>query len=363
VKDVLTALQDLARHHRRQLAIKVLGLTGSNGKTTTKEIVARVLSKKFRTHFTKGNLNNHIGVPLTLLQLNSSHQFAVIEMGANHQKEIALLSSIAEPDFGLITNIGLAHLEGFGGPEGVLKGKTELFDSLRLRKGFAFVYADDERIQEKAFGLRILRYGSSDEADVHGAIMSSDPTVVFSWNTGKIPAHEVKTHLTGEYNLPNLLAACAVGVYFGIPANEIDDAIANYIPDMNRSQIEKRGTNTFILDYYNANPSSMEAAINNLAKMKAEKKILLLGDMFELGEESKKEHQRIVDLIGKNLPGAKVVLVGKNFSATKDSFGAFRVNDSAAAGEWLKKEDPQNSLILIKGSRGMKMEVVADSAN
>lgn len=362
VTDVLLALQDLARLHRRTLGqsngLKVLGLTGSNGKTTTKELVARVLAKKFSTLFTTGNLNNHIGVPLTLLRLKPEHQVAVIEMGANHQGEIALLSAICEPDYGLITNVGLAHLEGFGGPEGVLKGKTELFAHLRLRRGFAFVYADDERLQQSAYGLRILRYGVSEHCDVRGEAKGSDPVVSFSWQTGKIPAHTVNTHLTGEYNLPNLLAACAVGVYFGIPAEEIDDAVAHYIPDMQRSQMEKRGTNTFILDYYNANPSSMEAAIHNLAKMKAKQKIALLGDMFELGDESAKEHQRIVDLIGEKLKGAKVVLVGKFFGATKDAFGAVRVNDSAAAGEWLKKADPQDSLILIKGSRGTKMELV-----
>ncbi|MBI3510512.1 MAG: UDP-N-acetylmuramoyl-tripeptide--D-alanyl-D-alanine ligase [Bacteroidetes bacterium] len=378
VDDVLRSLQQLANHHRRELGknkLKVLALTGSNGKTTTKELIARVLAKKFRTHFTNGNLNNHIGVPLTLLQLKKEHQFAVIEMGANHLGEIELLSSIAEPDFGLITNIGLAHLEGFGGAEGVLKGKTELFDDLRKRnarlndkvgQGVAFVFSDDEQIVKRAQGLKVVTYGVSENASVNGKIISSDPFVKFIWKTKEISSHEVATHLTGEYNLPNLLAACAVGNYFGIPANEIDDAIADYIPDINRSQMEKRGTNTFILDYYNANPSSMEAAITNLAKMKAEHKILLLGDMFELGEESAKEHQRIVDLIGEKLilrqaQDVKVVFVGKHFAATKDDFRGIRVNDSVAAGEWLKKENPQNSLILIKGSRGMKMEVVADS--
>ncbi|HTL82884.1 MAG TPA: UDP-N-acetylmuramoyl-tripeptide--D-alanyl-D-alanine ligase [Bacteroidia bacterium] len=362
VPDVLTALQELAKHHRKVLGgwgLEVLALTGSNGKTTTKELIARVLCNKFNDVLaTQGNLNNHIGVPLTLLRLNSSYEIAVIEMGANHQKEIELLSSIAEPDYGLITNIGLAHLEGFGGPEGVLKGKTELFDDLRKRKGVAFVFSDDERIVKRAEGLTSVTYGTDQTAAVNGKIVSSDPFVKFSWQAEGIPMHEVSTHLAGEYNLPNLLAACAVGTYFGIPANEIDSTIANYIPDMNRSQMEKRGTNTFILDYYNANPSSMEAAINNLAKMKAEKKIVLLGDMFELGEESAKEHQRIVDLIGKKLPGCMVVLVGKNFANTKDDFGAIRVNDSGAAGEWLKKEAPQESLILIKGSRGTKMENV-----
>lgn len=359
VPDVLEALQQLARYHRQYLGksgLKVFGLTGSNGKTTTKELLARVLQQKFRTLFTKGNLNNHIGVPLTLLQLHTDHEMAVIEMGANHQGEIALLSSIALPDFGLITNAGLAHLEGFGGPEGVLKGKTELFRNLEAAGGTAFVLADDPRLLERSSQLKRVTYGTSGNAEVNGSLVSADPLVVFEWETKATGKRRVQTQLAGAYNLPNLVAACAVGNYFGIAPEKIDEAIASYAPDNNRSQVEQRGTNTLILDCYNANPSSMAAAITNLADMAAKEKVLVLGDMFELGDAAAEEHQKVVDLIGEKLPGAKAVLVGKLFGATKDDFGGVRLNDAAAAAEWLREQQFENTLLLIKGSRGMKME-------
>jgi len=370
VEDALTALQNLARHHRQTLGkkgLRVFGLTGSNGKTTTKELLARVLSKKFRTLFTKGNLNNHIGVPLTLLQLTEAHEMAVIEMGANHQGEIALLSSIAEPDFGLITNVGLAHLEGFGGAEGVLKGKTELFRDLEKRNGIAFVLADDKRIVEAAAKLKSTTYGTVENAEVKGKLIAADPFVRFAWEASvpddsswRVELHEVKTQMVGAYNLPNLIAACAAGFFFGIDPDEIDEAIYSYAPENKRSQLEKHGSNSLILDFYNANPSSMAAAIENMAKMPAEKKMLVLGDMFELGETSAAEHQKIVNLIGEKIPNSTVVLVGKLFSETKYKYGSKKFPDSIAAAEWLKNNLPENSLILIKGSRGMKMEQCAD---
>lgn len=363
VNDVLIGLQDLARYHRQQLGkngLRVFGLTGSNGKTTTKELLARVLSKKFKTLFTEGNLNNHIGVPLTLLKLDGSHEMAVIEMGANHQKEIELLSSICEPDYGLITNVGLAHLEGFGGPEGVLKGKTELFRDLAKRNGIAFVLADDARLIENAAGLKQITYGTNGKGEVTGKLIAADPFVRFEWSEKNIPAHEVKTQMAGAYNLPNLIAACAAGVYFEIPANEIDDAIASYAPSNARSQLEKRGTNSLILDYYNANPSSMEAAIENLSKIPAKNKMIVLGDMFELGDAAATEHQKVVNLVGEKIPEAKLVLVGKLFSATKYKYNSVKFPDSAAAAEWMKNNKPENALILIKGSRGMKMETVGN---
>ncbi|HET6991999.1 MAG TPA: UDP-N-acetylmuramoyl-tripeptide--D-alanyl-D-alanine ligase, partial [Bacteroidia bacterium] len=250
VDDVLTALQNLARHHRQVLGkkkLRVFALTGSNGKTTTKELLARVLSKKFNTLFTKGNLNNHIGVPLTLLQLTAEHEMAVIEMGANHRKEIELLCSIAEPDFGLITNVGLAHLEGFGGAEGVLIGKTELFIDLKKRNGTAFALADDQRIVERASSLKHITYGTVDNSEVKGKLIAADPFVRFEWQANGIANHEVKTQMVGAYNLPNLIAACAAGFYFKIDTKEIDDAIASYAPDNNRSQVVKSGTNTILL--------------------------------------------------------------------------------------------------------------------
>lgn len=361
VEDVLTALQDLARHHRTELGkkgLRVFGLTGSNGKTTTKELLARVLAKKFNTLFTEGNLNNHIGVPLTLLKLKAEHEMAVIEMGANHQKEIELLSSICDPDFGLITNVGLAHLEGFGGAEGVLKGKTELFIHLRNKNGTALVLADDERVMKISEGMKRLTYGTNENASVKGTLIAADPFVKFSWEANGILLHEVQTQMAGTYNLPNLIAACAAGVFFGIPATEIDEAIASYSPSNARSQLEKRGSNTVILDCYNANPSSMAAAIDNLSKVNAEKKIIVLGDMFELGESAAEEHQKVADLIAEKLSGATVVLVGKLFAAVKGHDKMIRLNDAAAAAEWMKKINPENALILVKGSRGMRMENV-----
>jgi UDP-N-acetylmuramoyl-tripeptide--D-alanyl-D-alanine ligase len=364
VEDVLTALQNLARHHRHELGkngLKVFGLTGSNGKTTTKELLARVLAKKFKTLYTEGNLNNHIGVPLTLLRLNESHEMAIIEMGANHQKEIELLSSICEPDFGLITNVGLAHLEGFGGPEGVLKGKTELFLDLAKRNGFAFVLKDDERIVERAKALKQITYGTKENAEVNGKLIVADPFVRFEWRAPEIPAHEVQTQMVGAYNLPNLIAACAAGFHFGIDAKEIDDAISSYASSNARSQLEKRGSNSVILDCYNANPSSMSVAIDNMAKMPAKKKMLVLGDMFELGEAAPTEHQKIVNLIGEKIPDSTVVLVGELFSKTKYRYNSVKFPDATSAAEWMKKNVPENALILIKGSRGMKMEIVSSA--
>jgi UDP-N-acetylmuramoyl-tripeptide--D-alanyl-D-alanine ligase len=361
VADVLTALQELAKHHRSELGKKgliVFGLTGSNGKTTTKELLARVLAKKFNTLYTEGNLNNHIGVPLTLLRLKEEHQMAVIEMGANHQKEIELLSSIADPDYGLITNVGLAHLEGFGGPEGVLKGKTELFVHLRNKNAKALVLADDPRVIQISEGMKRMGYGTTKEAEVYGRLISSDPFVKFEWKTMDIPLHEVQTQMAGSYNLTNLIAACAVGVEFGISSSDIDEAIASYKPSNARSQLEQRDSNTMILDYYNANPSSMAAAIDNLARLTAEKKIIVLGDMFELGDLAVQEHQRIADLVSEKLKGATVVLVGKLFSQVKGYPEMIRLNDGIAAAEWMKQQQPENCLILIKGSRGMKMEII-----
>lgn len=363
VADVLASLQDLARHHRSALGangLRVIGLTGSNGKTTTKELVARVLSQQFRTHFTLGNLNNHIGVPLTLLQLTSAHEVAVIEMGANHQREIDALSRIAVPDFGLITNIGLAHLEGFGGPEGVLKGKTELFQFLAETGGTAFLLADEARLSGWRDRLPVHTYGSTPDAEVHGELLAADPFVRFRWQAGGGAWHEVQTQLAGAYNVPNLLAAACIGGAFGISAAAINVALESYVPDNNRSQLVQRGNLRLLLDAYNANPSSMEAAVINAAGLAAAEKLLVLGDMFELGDVAAVEHQRITDLLAKLLPTARVLLVGAHFAATQDACGFVRLPDSAAAAAWVAANRPQQGLVLIKGSRGMKMERVSD---
>jgi len=359
VNDVLKTLQDLASYHRKVLGangLKVVALTGSNGKTTTKELIARVLAKKYNVLFTQGNLNNHIGVPLTLLRLNSSHEIAVIEMGANHQGEIRDLCTIADPDYGLITNIGLAHLEGFGGEEGVFKGKTELLVHLEKKQGFAFLLEDEVRLHHFKTRLKNISYGLSVTADVQGALFENTEFVKYEWHADNIPKRDVQTQMVGAYNLPNMLAATAVGVKFGVDPARIDEAVSSYVPDNNRSQLEKRGTNTLILDCYNANPSSMIAAIENIEITPAQNKILILGDMFELGDSSEREHQQIVNYIDENLTDATVLLVGKHFSSTSGALRFHRLNDAAEVISWLQKYPPTDSLILIKGSRGMKME-------
>jgi UDP-N-acetylmuramoyl-tripeptide--D-alanyl-D-alanine ligase len=359
VDDVLIALQQLARHHRRQMPAKIFALTGSNGKTTTKELLARVLAQKFRTHATTGNLNNHIGVPLTLLALKPEHEIAVVEMGANHQQEIADLCAIAEPDYGLITNIGLAHLEGFGGPEGVLKGKTEMYDALRKRNGLVLVLADDARLIQRSEGMTRVFYGTTDAAELKGVLLDATPFVQFSWSWQN-KQYNVDTKMVGTYNFPNMLAAATAGIVLGVTPEKISEALAAYVPANSRSQLIEKNGNTILLDAYNANPSSMTAAIINFSQMEAQHKFLILGDMFELGDQAAEEHQRVVDLLATQKLNS-VILAGKNFAATTDSFGAIRVDDGAQAAAWLKDHPQTNTLMLIKGSRGMKLETVLEA--
>ncbi len=372
VPDVLTALQDLARHHRRQLHIPVIGLTGSNGKTTTKELINAVLSQRFNTYATQGNLNNHIGVPLSVLSINRQHEAAVIEMGANHQKEIELLSSIAQPSHGLITNIGKAHLEGFGGIAGVRKGKGELYDFLSgAGKGIAgvtFVNADDPVLVAMALekGLDpIVYYGDSDTAAiVSGMIIANDPLLTLEWTDRRSDRiHAVQTHLTGEYNLPNILVAIAIGLYFDIDPAAINAGISGYQPNNNRSQITHTATNTLICDYYNANPSSMAVAIENLGKLDAPHKVLILGDMFEMGEEAAVEHEAIIN----KALAARVddrIFIGPEFHKAAQSMDhrpstmdntVFHPSVEAASA-YLKNNPIRNATVLIKGSRGMALE-------
>jgi UDP-N-acetylmuramoyl-tripeptide--D-alanyl-D-alanine ligase len=361
VEDVLIALQNLAKHHRISLGkngLRVVALTGSNGKTTTKELLARVLSARYKTLATEGNLNNHIGVPLTLLKLKAEHEVAVIEMGANHQKEIEMLCEIAQPDFGLITNIGLAHLEGFGGPEGVFKGKTEMFRHLIAHNGFAFLLEDEPRVHAFKNQIPHLTYGLAATADIAGELIPGHEFVHYRWKNTDGRVFEVHSQMIGSYNLPNMLAATACGIKLGVAPEEINRAISEYVPTNNRSQIEKRGSNTFILDYYNANPSSMIAAIENMAVTPAKNKMLILGDMFELGESTATEHQYIVNLVAAKIPDAKVILVGDNFAATNCNPAYMKINSAEEAGFYLRKEIAEEYLILIKGSRGMKMEKV-----
>ena len=358
VPDVLTALQELALHHRKQLDIPFIAITGSNGKTTTKELIHVVLSSAFSTYTTEGNLNNHIGVPLTILRIRRDAQMAVIEMGANHLGEIASYCQIALPTHGLITNCGKAHLEGFGGIEGVRKGKGELFDYLRtLTHGFAFVMWDYDYLRDMSKGISgIIKYGTEENDHVIGKVYRNDPLLQVEIIQG-LDDKVISTQLVGDYNLPNVLAAVTVGKFFEVPENKIKSAIENYTPSNSRSQLIEKGSNRIILDAYNANPSSMKLAIENFAKKDAENKIMLLGAMAELGKESLFEHERIIDLI-KKYSWKEVVLVGGDFLKLPHPFLSFE--NSLKAKEWVHHQHFQNSHILVKGSRSMQMEKVIE---
>jgi len=361
VENVLLALQQLAKHHREQFnnlpagrQVPFLAITGSNGKTTTKELIHAILSSTFITYTTEGNLNNHIGVPLTILKIKADAEIAVIEMGANHQREIASYCTYALPTHGLITNCGKAHLEGFGGVEGVRKGKGELFDHLRKHNGTAFVMQDYDYLKEMSKGIsNVTTYGTRDAA-VQGKLLKSEPFLEVSISKGAV-IDSISTQLVGAYNLPNVLAAVAVGHYFNVPAEKIKTAIENYAPSNSRSQLIKKGTNTIILDAYNANPSSMKLAIENFASLQAGKKMLLLGAMAELGEESLAEHRALLELIGQ-YHWDKVVLVGGDFLKMKHPYLQFE--DVTKAKEWLQQQQPEETYLLIKGSRSIQMEKV-----
>jgi|SRR6185312_15684802 len=362
VDDVLTALQDLARHHRQQLTIPIIGLTGTNGKTTTKELISSVLSQRYKTLATQGNLNNHIGVPLTVLSIEPTHEMAVIEMGANHQKEIELLCSIARPTNGLITNVGKAHLEGFGGVEGVKKGKGELYDFLAASQGVAFINSDSSDLlamQQQRELKKVEFYGTGNSGNtVTGAIVENAPYLTLEWeNNHSGRSHVVNTQLTGGYNLHNVLAAICIGVYFGLTDEAINAGVESYQPKNNRSQIVKTATNTLICDYYNANPSSMTVAIENLGLMDADRKVMILGDMFEMGEESQAEHASIIKK-AMATPANERIFVGKNFyeagTAAAKTGTYYATSDEAISA--LKANPIKNATILIKGSRGMALE-------
>lgn len=356
VDNVLDSLQLLAKYHRQQLAIPFIAITGSNGKTTTKELVSAVLGSHFTTYTTQGNLNNHIGIPLTILRVGTDAGMAVIEMGANHQKEIESYCKYTEPTHGIITNCGKAHLEGFGGIEGVRKGKGELFDYLRLNNGTAFIFIDYDYLREMAAGIKcVVTYGTKN-AQVTGRALPSGiflEVEVTSENTNVV----IRTQLVGDYNLPNVLCAVAAGRHFGVPDEKIVKAIESYAPSNSRSQMTIKGSNHIILDAYNANPTSMKAAIENIAGIKADKKILMLGAMMELGEDSIEEHQALVTLIEK-FTWDEVILVGGDFGGIDHPFMHFA--NSTAAASWVKENRPSESYILIKGSRSMQMEKIAD---
>jgi UDP-N-acetylmuramoyl-tripeptide--D-alanyl-D-alanine ligase len=361
VDDVLKSLHDLAAYHRKQLRIPVIGITGSNGKTTTKELINSVLKEKYKCFATKGNLNNHIGVPLSLLSLTKEHELAVIEMGASKPGDIEELCNIAFPDYGIITNIGRAHLEGMGGFEGVLKTKTELFRHIKRYGKLVFVNADDEVLMQQAKGFEVYTYGKSVNADVAGTLVSGDAELVVKWLTkNNTTETTVASHLPGSYNFPNIMAAICIGDYFGLTQEQINKGIENYIPTNNRSQVVKSGSNTLLMDAYNANPSSVEAALENFNRIKADNKITILGEMLELGETSPQEHQHIVELVEK-MKLKQTCFVGKNYVALKEKFPQhLYFNDINELVEFLKNNPLQQSFILIKGSRGNRLEKLTE---
>lgn len=360
VENVLTTLQHLATYHRQALKTPVIGLTGSNGKTTTKELISRVLGSSYNVLFTEGNLNNHIGVPLTLLRLNSEHQIAVIEMGANHQGEIQELSKITLPNFGLITNIGKAHLEGFGGIDGVIKGKTELYRHLMENDGVIFCRRNNELLTNNLNHYqKVIFYSTQPDVCIYGEISAPASVVKFNWFENHNRIDEITTHLTGDYNLENLVAAVCIGRYFNVTPEKIKSAIEGYIPENQRSQIEISGSNTIIIDAYNANPSSMEAALKNLSENYDGNKVIILGEMLELGQDANAEHQHIVDLLS-SMEKDLLILVGENFLHTTLNDHALRFKTSEDACNYLQNHAINESTILVKGSRGSKMEKVLD---
>lgn len=355
VEDSLKALQVLANYHRKNLGLPILALTGSNGKTTTKELINCVLSKKYKTIATHGNLNNHIGVPLTLLNLKEDTDIGIIEMGANHQKEIELLCTIAEPDFGYITNFGKAHLEGFGGYEGVIKGKSELYQHLVKNDKTIFVNLDDSIQSEKTISSKRFTFSTKEKADVVIDEVSANPMVRINWNNTFI-----QSNLIGIYNANNINAAIAIGSYFNVPQNTIKEAIENYIPVNNRSQLIEKGNHKIILDAYNANPSSMTAAIANFMQLQNINKIAILGDMFELGEESLSEHKKIIEIL-ENKKDIKVYFVGKDFYKNQIKNDNFHFSESFEdLTKEIKTSTLKDNIILIKGSRGMALERILE---
>jgi len=354
--DVLITLQALAKYHRQQFTIPFIAITGSNGKTTTKELVYEVLTSTHKTYTTKGNLNNHIGIPLTILSVQKDAALAVIEMGANHQKEIEGYCKYTLPTHGIITNCGKAHLEGFGGVEGVKKGKGELYDYLRANNGTVFLMNDYDYLVAMSKGISsVITYGTIN-ADVVGVAENKTELLEVAIQKG-MEIEQIKTNLIGDYNLPNVLAAIAIGKYFNVPENKMQQAISSYQPTNSRSQLISKGTNKVILDAYNANPTSMRAAIENIAAMSDDNKVLLIGGMMELGDESLEEHTAMIRLINQYTWEA-VVLVGGDFKKIEHPYLYF--DTAVEAKEWLDKKAFENSIMLIKGSRSMQMEKVLE---
>lgn len=351
VPDSLEALQRFAAHHRKTLRIPVLAIGGSNGKTTTKELTGAVLQKKYHTAVTKGNLNNHIGVPLTLLAITAEHEFAVVEIGANHLSETAFLCELAMPDYGLVTNNGKDHLEGFGSLEGVKKANAELYDWLKTNGGEAFVNADDEDLMEASAGLKRITYGSSEGTNVQGQPVEGS---VFS-EVMLADGQMIRSALFGRYNFPNIMAAVTVGRCFGVRDEDIVKAITDYRPGLNRSQVGTVGSNTVVFDCYNANPSSMKAAIESFVQMHAENPVLILADMLEMGDHAEHEHRAMVEFIHTTGIG-RVILTGPEFQKADAEKRYVSFSTTAETKAWLGEHPIENATILLKGSRGFKLE-------
>jgi len=358
VNDVLDTLQQLALMHRRKFNIPVIAITGSNGKTTTKELINAVLCQQYRVTATKGNLNNHIGVPLTLLSIEANAQIAIIEMGANHQLEIARLCQLSEPTHGLITNIGKAHLGGFGGYEGVIKAKSELYTWLRNTEATVFVNAGNPLLMELSSGMKRILYGTREGLHTQGKANNNTSALELEWFSVNTKIN-IQTNLVGVYNFENVMAAICLGTFFNVPHEKIKSAISSYLPSNSRSQAMKTERNSIILDAYNANPTSMQVAIENFRQIEAPNKMVILGDMLELGEESQYEHLAIVNLVNES-GFAHAVFVGPDFKeAASERFPCFSNSDEAR--EWLLKNQFENFTILVKGSRGIKMEKVLEA--
>lgn len=354
VDDSLTALQELAKLHRKKNDIPLIGITGTNGKTTTKELIAAVLSQKYNIIYTQGNFNNHLGVPLTLLQIKPDTEMAVVEMGANHPFEIEQLCNIAEPDTGLITNIGKAHIEGFGSFEGVIKTKKELYDYLKAKNGSIFINKDNEILKDIADGIKSFSYGKGNDTDIHAEIVSANPYLVVKWNDNVI-----NTNLIGDYNFENVMAAIAVGSYFNIDNQLIINALEDYTPTNNRSQYIKSENNEIVMDAYNANPASMQHAIRNFRKICGDNALLILGDMGELGDESETEHTNILNLLN-DLGLEDVILIGERFKKASDNkkhLNFLNVNDFI---DYLLQHKISGKRILIKGSNFNHLEKLAN---
>lgn len=356
--DVLTTLQELAEYHRKQLNIPIIGITGTNGKTTTKELIATVLKQKYNVQYTRGNFNNHIGVPLTLLSIDKQHDIAVVEMGANHPKEIAFLTKIAQPTCGLITNVGKAHLEGFGSLEGVINTKKELYDWLTAHNGTIFVNSNNNLLTPLLNGYKKVEYYSSKadmQAKTKGEITQCNPYLHFKLNE---TSKEITTHLIGAYNIDNILSAVAIGRYFGVSDNKIIEAIEEYIPTNNRSQLQETERNTIIIDAYNANATSMSAALENFKIIDTNKpKCAILGDMLELGMQSHAEHQKIIDILIE-AGFDKVILVGNEFGKTDHCYEWYATSSMLA--EKLKKKPINGNMILLKGSHGIGLQKIIE---